>query len=93
MIADDGIDASALRLLPNAATGRALILNPAPAMTLSSEILALCDVVIPNEHEVEILGGVAESLRLVTSDAARDRRAAHAPRVIAVQPPRSSRAT
>ena len=125
VIADDGIDASALRLLPNAVTGRALIgvsaagensiivvaganreltesdvsaiatsarvllvqlevpvatvraalsaaraagvttiLNPAPAMTLSSEILALCDVVIPNEHEVEILGGVAELLRL-----------------------------
>ena len=125
VITDDGIDASALRLLPNAATGRALIgvsaagensiivvaganreltesdvsaiatsarvllvqlevpvatvraalsaaraagvttiLNPAPAMTLSSEILALCDVVIPNEHEVEILGGVAELLRL-----------------------------
>ena len=41
------------------AAGAITILNPAPAppVTLTSEILALCDVVIPNEHEVELLGG------------------------------------
>jgi ribokinase len=34
------------------------ILNPAPASALPGELLALCDVVVPNEHEVELLGGV-----------------------------------
>lgn len=38
------------------------VLNPAPAAQLSAELLALCDVIVPNEHEVELLGGVA-SLR------------------------------
>ena len=37
------------------------ILNPAPAATLSSELLALVDVIIPNEHELKLLGG-AETL-------------------------------
>lgn len=46
------------------AAGAITILNPAPATALSAEILELCDVVIPNEHEVEILGGVDELLRL-----------------------------
>ena len=40
------------------AHGAITILNPAPATDLSAEILALCDVVIPNEHEIEILGGL-----------------------------------
>lgn len=44
--------------------GATTILNPAPATTLSAELLALCDVVIPNEHEVALLGGVAELFRL-----------------------------
>jgi ribokinase len=42
------------------AAGATTILNPAPATPLSAEILALCDVVIPNEHEVQILGGLDE---------------------------------
>jgi ribokinase len=33
------------------------VLNPAPARELPDELLSLCDVVIPNEHEVELLGG------------------------------------
>ena len=40
------------------AAGATTILNPAPAQQLSAELIALCDVIIPNEHEVEILGGV-----------------------------------
>lgn len=46
------------------AAGTITILNPAPATALPAEMLALCDVVIPNEHEVEILGGVEKLLRL-----------------------------
>jgi ribokinase len=37
--------------------GNLTVLNPAPARELPAELLALCDVVIPNEHEVELLGG------------------------------------
>ncbi len=40
------------------AAGATTVLNPAPARTLPSELLALCDIVVPNEHEVELLGGV-----------------------------------
>ena len=39
------------------ALGNRTVLNPAPARELPAELLALCDVVIPNEHEVELLGG------------------------------------
>ena len=42
--------------------GALTVLNPAPAAPLSNELLALCDVVVPNEHEVELLGGVAAVL-------------------------------
>ena len=38
--------------------GATTVLNPAPAQPLSAELISLCDVIIPNEHEVEILGGV-----------------------------------
>jgi ribokinase len=38
------------------ARGWRFILNPAPARPLSASLLALCDVVAPNEHEVEALG-------------------------------------
>ncbi len=34
------------------------ILNPAPAAELPAHLLELCDIVIPNEHEVASLGGV-----------------------------------
>lgn len=40
------------------ATGATTVLNPAPAQTLPGELLALCDIVVPNEHEVDLLGGV-----------------------------------
>lgn len=34
-----------------------VVLNPAPAAPLPDELLRLVDVITPNEHEVEILGG------------------------------------
>jgi ribokinase len=40
--------------------GAMTILNPAPAAELSPELMSLCDIVIPNEHEIELLGGVSK---------------------------------
>ena len=40
------------------AGGATTILNPAPARRLSASLIALCDVLIPNEHELAILGGL-----------------------------------
>lgn len=51
--------AAALRALQIArAAGVTTILNPAPAATLSDEMLALCDYVTPNESEAEALTGL-----------------------------------
>jgi ribokinase len=44
--------------------GAITILNPAPATPLPAELVALCDVLIPNEHEVEILGGLPRLFEL-----------------------------
>jgi ribokinase len=38
--------------------GSTTILNPAPADRLPDGVLQLCDIVVLNEHEVEVLGGV-----------------------------------
>src|SRR5919201_4896092 len=38
------------------------ILNPAPPAELEPELLALTDVLVPNEHEAAFLGGDAEEL-------------------------------
>ena len=40
------------------AAGAVTVLNPAPAMHVPESLLGLCDVLTPNEHEVELLGGV-----------------------------------
>lgn len=40
------------------ASGATTVLNPAPAAVLPTELLATCDIVIPNEHELALLGGV-----------------------------------
>ena len=45
-------------------SGARTILNPAPAAQLDATTLALCDVVIPNEHEVELFGGSSRLLEL-----------------------------
>jgi ribokinase len=37
--------------------GARTILNPAPAQALPDEPLGLCDIVVPNEHEVQLIGG------------------------------------
>ena len=46
------------------AAGSRTVLNPAPVPVggLPDELLSLCDVLVPNEHEVELLGGVDELL-------------------------------
>jgi ribokinase len=44
------------------AAGSTVILNPAPAAPLPAELIAACDVVVPNEHELELLGGVERLL-------------------------------
>lgn len=40
------------------AAGGRTVLNPSPATDLPMSLLAACDVVVPNEHELELLGGV-----------------------------------
>lgn len=44
--------------------GLMTILNPAPASTLPDELLGDCRIVIPNEHEIDSLGGVRRLLDL-----------------------------
>jgi ribokinase len=43
------------------AGGARTMLNPAPAQPLPDELLEVCDIIVPNEHELELIGGV-ESL-------------------------------
>jgi len=38
--------------------GRRIVLDPAPAQPLSDEIISLCDILTPNETELEILTGM-----------------------------------
>ncbi|HTH05795.1 MAG TPA: ribokinase [Ilumatobacteraceae bacterium] len=45
-------------------SGATTVLNPAPASAIPESLLALCDVVVPNEHEVELLGGFDHLLDL-----------------------------
>ena len=44
--------------------GSRTVLNPAPVPVggLPDELLSLCDILVPNEHEVELLGGIDELL-------------------------------
>jgi ribokinase len=42
--------------------GALTVLNPAPVRSLPDSLLALCDILTPNQHEVVLLGGV-ERLR------------------------------
>jgi len=46
------------------AAGAMTVLNPAPAQALPQSLLGMCDLVVPNEHEVELLGGVEHLLAL-----------------------------
>lgn len=56
------------------ANGTQVILNPAPATHLSDELLALIDIITPNETEAEILTGIAVKN---DEDAARAAQALH----------------
>lgn len=40
------------------ARGATTVLNPAPGTELGDDVLASCSVLVPNEHELELLGGV-----------------------------------
>ncbi len=46
------------------AVGATTVLNPAPAIELPDELLALVDVLIPNEHEADTLGGITHLRQL-----------------------------
>ncbi len=46
------------------AAGAVTVLNPAPAADLTAELLSLADVVVPNEHELELLGGAERLIEL-----------------------------
>jgi ribokinase len=37
--------------------GAVTVLNPAPAAQIPADVLSLCDVVVPNEGELEVMGG------------------------------------
>ena len=46
------------------AAGTVTVLNPAPARELPPSLLEAFDIVVPNEHEIELLGGVDHLLAL-----------------------------
>jgi ribokinase len=46
------------------AAGAKTVLNPAPAADLPAELLELADIVVPNQHELELLGGADHLLRM-----------------------------
>jgi ribokinase len=56
------LDQVANALTAGRRAGATTILNPAPAAALEAELLAACDIIVPNEHEVELLGGVGALL-------------------------------
>lgn len=43
-------------------SGTRTILNPAPFKDLDGDLLSLCDVVVPNQHELALLGGTSALL-------------------------------
>jgi ribokinase len=52
--------------------GASFVLNPAPARELTDDLLALVDVLTPNETELAILSGVAPDQRYRPRDAAKN---------------------
>ncbi len=51
------VEAVGRALLSARAHGAITVLNPAPAAEVPGDVLAACDVVVPNEHELELIGG------------------------------------
>lgn len=43
-------------------SGTRTILNPAPSKELDGDLLQLCDVIVPNQHELALLGGTSALL-------------------------------
>jgi ribokinase len=66
------------------ATAGTVVLNPAPPRPLSAEVLAEVDVLVPNEHELARLTGVAPSTRSPAEVAALARRLTSATRSLVV---------
>ena len=56
------MDAVLAMLTAARTNGSTVILNPAPAAPLSAELIATCDVIVPNEHELAQLGGAQRVL-------------------------------
>lgn len=56
------LDAVEAALAIGKAGGARTILNPAPARDLPTSLLALCDVIVPNQHEIAMLGGTSALL-------------------------------
>lgn len=52
------LDAVAKALQTAKTNGSRTVLNPAPAADLPADLLAAVDVIVPNQHEAELLGGV-----------------------------------
>lgn len=52
---DPGVVAAAFALARE--RGATTVLNPAPAERVPPELLALADIVVPNQHELAVLGG------------------------------------
>jgi ribokinase len=50
------------RAVARAGDDTIVVLNPAPARDLPTRLLAQLDVIVPNEHEVTLLGGTAALL-------------------------------
>jgi len=58
------VDSVALTFAAARRLGLTTILNPAPAAHVPDSLLSDCDIVVPNQHEVDRLGGVARLLAL-----------------------------
>jgi ribokinase len=58
------LDVVAAALAAARAAGAVTVLNPAPAASLPDDVVADCDLIVPNEHEVGLLGGPARLLEL-----------------------------
>lgn len=56
------LDAVEAAMAIGKAAGSRTILNPAPAVDLPRSLLGLCDIVVPNQHEVALLGGASSLL-------------------------------
>lgn len=52
------VEAVTLALRRARAAGARTVLNPAPARDLPDDLVESCDIVVPNEHELDLVGGI-----------------------------------